>query len=149
MKKLLILVVLVVGGYCAWNFAFTKSPAIEAYESFANAAMSGSHQMALSYTDGPGFNRMFATRKSKQSFSPPFMEAFHGASYEYTSVIKSDNKVDLHVTQTVRYTPPGTESAMGGTMADRFTHEVTMELRGSDWKLTSFESTPLGTIASR
>jgi len=146
MKYLLVAVAVVAAAFFAWKFVFAASPAFQAYENFSDALVVGDRELAGQFADGPGMQQLLADRKGRWAYTPRWMEGFHGTRYTVESERKSSGKVDLVVLQNVAYTPPGVESAMGGTMSSDFRHKVTMAKKGSEWKVISFQSEHVNTI---
>jgi hypothetical protein len=146
MKYLLVFLAVVAAAFFAWKFVFAASPAFQAYESFADALVVGDRELAGQFADGPQVGQVLADRKNRWGYTPRWMEGFHGTKYTVESEKKSSGQVELVVVQNVAYTPPGTESALGGTMSSDFRHNVTVAKKGSEWKVVRFESEHVNTV---
>ena len=146
MKKLIVVAAVVVAALVVWKVAFAKSPAFLAYQNFATAVVRGGASDGAPFCEGEAVQ---AALKDRWSYTPPMMEAFHGAQYKVESRTKSADGQSFTVLQTVSYTPPGTESALRGTMASRFRHRVTVAKKAGGWKVVSFQSTPVKTVEGR
>lgn len=142
MKALLIVVGIACAAFLVYQVAFAKSGPVVAYEEFAENVVRGNFPGAEPYHDGPAVKKSL---RDKWSYTPRGMEAFHGATYDIHSTAKGNDGVMLDVTMKVRFDPPGVHSAMGGTWASEFRHQVTVAKRDGEWKVVAFESEHLRT----
>jgi hypothetical protein len=148
MKAIIALAALGAAGFAVYQVGFAKSPAVEAYESFADAVVQRQYDVIWDYAEGEHVKTAIH-RINLPKYSPRWMNAFHGSSYKIESQTKTSQGVELVSLQTVSYTPAGTESAMGGTMASQFRHHVTVAETGGTWKVVRFVSEHVKTYETR
>lgn len=148
MKAILAIAALGAAGFAVYHFGIAPSPAQEAYEGFADALVQRQYDVIWDYAEGDQV-KLAIDRQNLPNYSPQWMNAFHGSRYEYEAMKKTDGGIEMTVLQTVSYTPPGTESAMGGTMASQYRHNVLVRKTGDGWKVANFRSDHVKTINTR
>jgi hypothetical protein len=154
---LLFIVGLAVGGWFGYQkYLAPPSPALLAYQQYAEALAREQYDKAEAIATGPALERTTALHQAAggstlqlygQSLSmrPPSIREIagdvHSIKWDKQSEERSgDDKVTLVVTETVCRIPPGVSSALCKWPVD-FLHEVEMTHEGESWKLVSFKET--------
>lgn len=134
MRKVLLLAILVAGGWHAWG-KLAGSPAVRAYEDFALAWAKGDMAAASELSD----ERTARAAIGPSNLMPYPIGYVHGADHEIESELRSGPSVEISAVQTIRYDPPGMTSSVGGSASVRFRHVVALEERAEGWRVVAFE----------
>jgi len=140
MKKLIVLVVLLAGGFAGYRYHEARQAPIRTFTSFADALAKGRHDLAARYAEGDAADGAQGERYRQAGWVP--VENLRGISYAVHSRAESPDgrEVKLDVTQTVGFNPPGVESALRPAMKARFHQTATVRRTPAGWKVVAFKS---------
>jgi hypothetical protein len=146
-KKLLLVALLLGGGYFAYRY-FIGTAQARCYEQLADAWARGRTDEALQFSEGEEVRRSLERHPLTSLVDARMIEALHGIrSTVESSSPREDGQVAIEAKQTIAFDPPGATSAIGGAMS--FHHSVRLRKTDGGWKVVAFEPTFLEMRAIR
>jgi hypothetical protein len=141
MKKIVLGAVLLAGALLGYRW-FQGWRAYKAYQAFADSWARGNRIAAAEHGDEGAVRYAFEKKPIRGTRGGAAMEAFRGTLYAVGSKTRNDDgDVELFVTQTVLFDPPGMTTALGGAMFARFHEAATVRDTPDGWRVVAFEPT--------
>jgi hypothetical protein len=140
-KKLLLVALLLGGGYFAYRY-FIGAAQARCYEQLADAWARGRTDEALQYSEGDEVRRSLERHPMTSLVDARMIEALHGIrSTVESSTLRADGQVAIEAKQTIAFDPPGATSAIGGALIMFFHHSARLRKTDDGWKVVAFEPT--------
>jgi hypothetical protein len=141
MKKLVLAAVLLGAALLGYRW-FTGWRAYKAYEAFADAWARENRAAAAEHGNEDAVRNAFDKKPLRSTPGGAAMEAFRGTLYAVESKTRNgDGDLELLVTQTILFDPPGMTTGIGGAMFARFHETATVRDTSDGSKVVAFEPT--------
>ena len=137
MRKILVLAILVAGGWFAWG-KLQGSVAVDTYEAFTLAWARGDLAAATELSDLR--TAQAALGENGPSRLMPYPIGYvHRSDHVIESEVRSGPTVEIDAVQTIAYDPPGVNSAVGGSATVSFRHHIALEESAEGWRVVAFD----------
>lgn len=137
MKKLAIVVVLALAGWCYWSANYGASSSWGVAKRFLTAVGSTHRADAAGLAEGAAAE---ALQKADSAAGWIPVEGYHGQSFAEESKEKlPSGDVRYVISEILFFDPPGATSAIGGAMAASFRDTVVLSKKSGSWKVVSLD----------
>jgi hypothetical protein len=148
MKNLLILAILIAGGYYAYTMYLKpkETGSVASYKQFAEHWVRGETQQALAMTDDERVQIALDNFSAKSLMGTSDMAEIISIDYKIDSSTSVSDPSELNIIAEVKvgYNPPGAKGLTKASFRATFKHTATIKRYGDGFKITGFQPSFVG-----